>query len=40
MCISLLEGVILVENSAISTAIMDMFNQTRSILELPLLWQI
>ena len=33
MCRSLLDGVILVDNSAISAAIKDVFNETRSILE-------
>ena len=33
MCRGLLDGVILVDNSAISAAIKDVFNETRSILE-------
>ena len=33
MCRSLLDGVILVDNSTISAAIKDVFNETRSILE-------
>ena len=33
MCRSLLDGVILVDNTAISAAIKDVFNETRSILE-------
>ena len=33
MCRRLLDGVILVDNSAISAAIKDVFNETRSILE-------
>ena len=33
MCRGLLDGVILVDNSAISAGIKDVFNETRSILE-------
>lgn len=33
MCKELLDGVVLVDNAAISTAIKDVFNETRSILE-------
>lgn len=33
MCRELLDGVVLVDNSAISAAIKDVFNETRSILE-------
>jgi threonine dehydratase len=33
MCRELLDGVTLVDNSAISAAIKDVFNETRSILE-------
>lgn len=33
MCRALLDGVILVDNAAISAAIKDVFNETRSILE-------
>lgn len=33
LCRELVDGVILVDNSAISAAIKDMFNETRSILE-------
>lgn len=33
LCRELLDGVVLVDNSAISTAIKDVFNETRSILE-------
>ena len=33
MCRGLLDGVMLVDNSAISAAIKDVFNETRSILE-------
>lgn len=33
MCRDLVDGVVLVDNSAISAAIKDVFNETRSILE-------
>ena len=33
MCRDLIDGVVLVDNSAISAAIKDVFNETRSILE-------
>lgn len=33
MCRHLVDGVVLVDNSAISAAIKDVFNETRSILE-------
>lgn len=33
MCQTLVDGVVLVDNSAISAAIKDVFNETRSILE-------
>lgn len=33
MCRQLVDGVVLVDNAAISAAIKDVFNETRSILE-------
>lgn len=33
LCQSLVDGIVLVDNSAISAAIKDVFNETRSILE-------